>query len=224
MLKIFENLSAAERERAVACLGIRRKTVARGEMLFREGEAATSFGIVLRGSVNVVRYSVDGRARVLTHLTVGEPFGTSFALGGAQRYFANIEAAEETETLLVNGARVLAPCAVRCELHIRLLGHLVNILAARNVALARKIDCLSQHSTAEKLLAYLQWQAEVKGSYAFDIPFTRQELADYLNVDRAALSTEIGKLIRRGVLETTRKHFRLLNPAVATGARTMRGR
>jgi len=193
----------------LACLGAQRRKVEAGELLVREGEKASRFGIIVSGSVNVVRYSVDGRSRVLSHLVAGESFGTSFALGGADRYFANIEACEATESLLLDGARLLNPCQRNCPFHIRLISHLLGVLAQRNIALSRKIDCLSQHSTAGKLLAYLRMQSEAAKSKSFEIPFTRQQLADYLNVDRAALSTEIGKLVKFGVLETCRKHFNL---------------
>jgi len=209
MSKILEILNAARRSRAATCLNLRRLKVDKGETIFHEGEDARHFGILLTGSVNVVRYSADGRARVLTHLKAGESFGTSFALGGARGYFANVEAAEPTEALLVDATRLLAPCSRGCALHMRLLTHLLGTLAQRNTVLARKIDCLTQPTTREKLMAYLRQQAEEAGSRAFEIPFSRQQLADYLNVDRAALSTEIGKLVRDGRIETTRARFRL---------------
>lgn len=209
MKALFEEFSEAERAHAFACLGVQRRHAETGELLFHEGEAAGYFGIILSGSVNVVRYSLDGRARVLSHLTAGESFGTSFVLGGATSYFGNIEANEPTDAMLLDGSRLLSPCSTNCKLHTRLLAHLLEALARRNIALAKKIDCLTQRTTAEKLLAYLKMQSEASGNRSFTIPFTRQQLADYLNVDRAALSTEIGKLVKSGVLETIRKRFRL---------------
>lgn len=194
---------------ALACLGARQRTYAAGEIIFHEGERATRFGIVLSGAVNVVRYSLDGREKVISHIPAGEVFGTSFVLGGADRCFANILAAEPTTVLLLRGDRVLRPCARGCPAHVDLLCRLLGTIARRNTLLARKIDCLTQRSTAEKLLSFLEMQAEAAGTDSFEIPFTRQQLADYLNVDRAALSTEIGKLVRAGRIETTRRHFRL---------------
>ena len=194
------------------CLGTRRKTYSAGEHLFHEGERSRYFGIVLSGAVNVVRYSRDGREKVLFHLSTGEVFGTSFILGGETQYFASIVATEPTTVLLLRGDKVLSPCSVHCPAHIRLLTHLLETIAHRNTLLARKIECLTQHTTAEKLLSYLALQAEDAGRDEFEIPFTRQQLADYLNVDRAALSTEIGKLVQAGRIETSRKWFRLLQP------------
>lgn len=192
------------------CLDARRKVYSTGEHLFHEGERADHFGLVLSGAVNVVRYSRNGREKVLSHLTPGEVFGTSFILGGESQYFASVVATEPTTVLLLRGDKVLHPCSNRCPAHIQLLTHLLETIAHRNTLLARKIDCLTQRTTAEKLLSYLVQQSEDAGSAEFEIPFTRQQLADYLNVDRAALSTEIGKLVRTGRIETTRNRFRLL--------------
>lgn len=191
------------------CLGAHRKKAARGQVIFREGDDATRFGIVLSGSVNVVRYSKDGREKLLMNLRPGEAFGTTFVFANAPHYFANVEAAENSEVLLIRGDKVLSPCAKSCPAHVALLTQLLKTLARRNSLLARKIDCLTQPKTEGKLLAYLRMQSELQGKRTFAIPFTRQQLADYLNVDRAALSTVIGQLVRRRVIATSGKTFTL---------------
>lgn len=210
MADIFEGFSARELKRALACLGARRVTADAQGVLVHEGDAATHFGIILSGAVNVVRYTPDGRERLLARLEAGEAFGTSFVLGGAPRYFASIVADAPTAALMLNGARTLAPCAARCAVHTALLGRLLATVARRNSGLARKIDCLSQRTTGGKLMAYLRQLAEAAGSPSFEIPFTRQQLADYLNVDRAALCTEISRLQESGRLVRDRRRFRLL--------------
>ncbi len=202
----FEGLDEA---RARACLGARRAVLATGEHLVHEGDPARHFGLIRSGAVNVVRYSRDGRAKVLSHLVAGEVFGTSFVLGGESRCFAGVVATEPTTVLLLNGEKVLHPCEARCPAHVALVCRLLEVIARRNTRLARKIDCLTQRTTAEKLLAYLAMQAEAAGANTFEIPFTRQQLADYLNVDRAALCTEITRLARAGRLSTHRRQFSL---------------
>ena len=194
---------------ALTCLEARRRTFQAGELLVREGETARNFGIILSGAVNVVRYSLEGDEKVLTRLSAGQAFGTSFVLGGETRAFGNILATEETTVLFLWGDRVLSPCTRRCPAHVDLLCHLLEIIAHRNTLLARKLDCLTQRTTADKLMSYLEMQAEAAGSRSFEIPFTRQQLADYLNVDRAALCIQISHLVQEGRIETRRKHFRL---------------
>lgn len=204
---------------ALSCLDPRRKTYAEGEFLFREGERMTSFGIILSGAVNVVRYSVDGDEKILTRLGVGEAFGTSFVFGGEDRSFGSILATEDTTVLLLRGDKVLRPCARRCPAHVQLLCSLLEIIAHRNTLLARKLDCLTQRTTADKILSYLEMQAESAGSDTFRIPFTRQQLADYLNVDRAALCIQISQLVQSGAIETNRKWFRLIGYRVVKSSR-----
>ena len=199
---------------ALTCLEARRKTFQTGELLVREGERTRHFGIILSGAVNVVRYSLDGDEKVLTRLIAGQAFGTSFVLGGETRAFGNILATEPTSVLFLRGDRVLSPCARRCPAHVDLVCRLLEMIAQRNTMLARKLDCLTQKTTAEKLLSYLEMQAEAAGSRSFDIPFTRQQLADYLNVDRVALCIQISRLVKEGRIETQRKHFRLRSTAI----------
>jgi len=211
MWKFLQSISEPDRRHLLDCLGVRQKKISKGQSVFREGDPATHFGIVLTGSVNVVRYSVDGREKLLTHLQAGEAFGTTFVLANAPRYFANIEAAEPTEVLLLRGDRVLKPCDRGCAAHTQLLTFLLRTIAWRNSMLARKIDCLTERKMSGKLMAYLRMQAELSGKTTFSIPFTRQQLADYLNVDRAALSTEIGKLAKAGVIKTSGRSFTLVD-------------
>jgi len=192
------------------CLGVRRKRVAKFQTIFSEEDDANRFGFILSGSVNIVRYSEDGREKLLMHLCAGEAFGTTFALANAPHYFANAEAAEVGEVLIFNGDKVLNPCAKNCPAHTQLLVRLLKTLAWRNSMLARKIDCLTEHKMSEKIMAYLRMQADLCGETTFRIPFTRQQLADYLNVDRAALSTAIGKLVKAGEIKTTGKSFTLV--------------
>lgn len=208
-MELFEGFSERDLKRPLVCFGARRITADAGEILVHEGDAATHFGLVVTGAVNVVRYTLDGRERLLAHLGAGEVFGTAFVLGGSDRYFANIIAAQPSTVMMLNGARVLAPCATRCPAHMQLLSRLLTIVARRNSRLAQKIDCLSQKSTAAKLMAYLRQQSEDAGAKTFEIPFTRQQLADYLNVDRASLCTEITRLQKSGRLQTNRRMFTL---------------
>ena len=210
MVKLFDGFSERALARPLACFGARRVAADAEGVLVHEGDAATHFGIVLSGAVNVVRYTPDGRERLLARLGAGEAFGTSFVLGGAAHYFASVVAAEPTVALMLNGARMLAPCAARCAAHVQLLSRLLAVVARRNSGLAQKIDCLSQRTTAAKLMAYLRQQSAAAGAKTFEIPFTRQRLADYLNVDRAALCTEITRLQESGRLVRDRRRFRLL--------------
>ena len=117
---------------------------------------------------------------------------------------------EDGHVMLLNSSRIVLRCASSCQMHDRVIFNLLRLVSSKNLMLHQKIDVTSKRTTREKLMAYLSWQAEKCGSRSFDIPFDRQALADYLEVDRSGLSSEIGKLRREGVLECEKNSFRLL--------------
>ena len=120
-----------------------------------------------------------------------------------------VTAAEESLILLLDCQRILTACSHACAFHSRMIYNLLKIMADKNLMLQRRAEVLSCRTTREKLMAYLNMQAKQKGS-SFFIPFDRQELADYLEVDRSGLSAEIGKLKKEGVLDARKNHFTLL--------------
>src|SRR5574344_1649817 len=181
-IDLLDGLSDSEVQHVFTCLQARRKRLEKGEILFSEGSTVDRFAIVLSGAVHVIRYTIDGRGKIEETVGAGGLVGAAQVCASEPFYLANAVAAQESE-LLVS-------------------------VAKRGVKLQRKLYCLSQPTTSEKLMAFLRLAQSEAGTETFGIPYTRQELADYLNVARAALSTEIGKLVKAGVIETDHKAFR----------------
>ena len=124
----------------------------------------------------------------------------------------SVIAERPSEIMLIDCKRILSTCTNTCIFHQQLINNLLRIVASKNLLLQQKIEVMSQRTTRDKLMTYLLSQAKLKNSSEFTIPYDRQALADYLGVERSALSAEIGKLRKEGVLESTKSHFRLLNP------------
>ena len=122
----------------------------------------------------------------------------------------SVVASEPCQVLLIDCQRILRSCANACSFHQQMIFNLMRELATKNIMFHLKVEITSKRSTREKLLAYLMQQAKQAGDSRFDIPFDRQELADYLEVDRSGLSAEIGRLRREGVLTCRKNHFELL--------------
>ena len=146
---------------------------------------------------------------ILGESAAGDLFGESYACAPGAPLTVSVIAAEDCEVLFINIAQALTMCTHVCAFHVRLVNNLMHILAGKNLMLSRKIDHLSRRTTREKLLAYLSDQAEAQGGSSFDIPFNRQELADYLSVDRSALSQVLSCMKREGLLDFQRSHFTL---------------
>ena len=201
---LFAGLEAGALEELLPRLRPIRRRRGRGEALLYPGEGSPGVGVVLSGSLRIVREDFWGNRALLTTIVPGELFAESFACAGAP-LTVRVEAAQEAEVVFFPPQALLNP-PPGGE---RLPGRLLEVLARKNMMLNQKIDYLSQRTTRAKVLSYLSRQAEEAGAASFTIPLNRQELADYLSVERSALSAELGKLRREGVLEFHRSQFTL---------------
>ena len=209
---LFADIAAGELAAMLACLGARTVHFDKGETVFAEGTRAEAFGIVLRGGVQIVRIDYSGNRSIVTRSGAGELFGESFACAQVEALPVDVIADEASDVLLIDARRVLRTCTNACAFHSQIIYNIMRLLAAKNLAFHRKLEVTSKRTTREKLLAYLMLEAKRQGSLHFVIPYDRQALADYLEVDRSGLSAEIGRLAREGVLEARRSEFVILQP------------
>jgi len=207
---LFAGIDADDLEGMLRCLNAQRRVFHRGETVFHEGDEARWVGIVLDGAVQIFRDDYDGSRSLLGWAGPGDLFGEVFACAGTETLPVTAEARQDSVILLADCRRVLTVCRSACSFHNRLIGNLLQVVAEKNLQLNRKIECMSRRTTREKLMAYLRTEAKARHSREFDIPFDRQALADYLGVERSAMSAELGKLVRDGVIQCHRRHFRLL--------------
>ena len=206
---LFNGIGESDLAALLGCLTAAQKICARDDFIFLAGERAGAMGVVLSGSLHIVQEDFWGRRTILTHIGTGELFGEAFAFAGLERLPVSAMAAEASEVLLLDQRKIMSPCPEACGFHSSLVGNMLRILARKNVTLVQKIEHLTRRSTREKLLAYLSSRARETGSGKFNIPFNRQELADYLAVDRSAMSNELSKMREEGMLEFNRNEFKL---------------
>lgn len=210
LCKLFKSVPPEEVEPLIERLGASIKTLRKGEMLFRTGSKADHFAIVLSGVLAVSRYDVNGHRNIVEQVDPMETVAVALSIAGVERLRVSVEAKEKTEVLLFDVARVLCPGRVPDPVHLRFLRNLTINLAENAVMLGRKISILSHRTIERQLLTYLHGQSIRNNSLKFEIPFDRQALADFLCVERSALSAEIGKLCKRGVISARKNHFELL--------------
>ena len=151
-----------------------------------------------------------GNRSILSNVAPSQVFAESFACAELGSVPVTITANEPCEVMLIDCAHILHTCSNNCGFHRQLIFNLMKSLAEKNVMFHQKIEITSKRSTREKLMSYLMMQAKAEKSSSFDIPFDRQALADYLEVDRSGLSAEISKLRKEGVLRSRKNHFELL--------------
>lgn len=207
---LFAGISEEELLAMASCLDAREVSVPAGEAIFSEGSPAKYMGLLLSGAAQVVQEDYFGNRTILAHLEPADLFGESFSCAQMEALPVSVIAAEPSEVLLMECQRLLTTCTSACDFHNRLIFNLLKVVAMKNLMFQQKIEITSKRSTREKLMTYLAAQAKRCGSNSFTIPFDRQELADYLEVDRSGLSAEISKLRKEGVLESEKNRFVLL--------------
>lgn len=209
---LFQGIEREELGSMLACLGGKTKSVPKGDPIFLEGDPAQSVGIVLSGTVQVVQDDYYGNRSVLSILQPGDSFGEAFSCAGIPTMPVSVFALTNSQVLLLDCRRVLNMCPHSCHFHSLLIQNLLKGIAQKNLAFTEKIRHMSKKTTKEKLLSYLLNQAKQQGSDEFTIPCDRQALADYLGVERSAMSAEISKLKKAGLLDTKGSWFHLKHP------------
>jgi len=207
---LFQGISRGEIASLLDCLGAKKRSFEKGATILEEGDPTGQMGIVLEGAVQVLRDDIDGNRSIVEQLTVGALFAEVFACADAAEMPVSVVACGDCTVLLLDCRRALTHCTSACTFHDQLVKNLLKGLAKKTLLLNRKLAILSGRSTREKLLFYLHAEAKRQGSKRIHVPFDRQELADYLGAERSALSAEISKLRKEGILESKKSEFILL--------------
>ncbi len=206
---LFRGISPEELDAMLRCLGAVTRTYQKEEYVFTAGTEAHSVGVILKGNVQAVKEDYAGNREILARLSSGELFGETFACTGIAELPVSILSTDKSEILFIDYKRILTSCSSACAFHSRLIENMVRIIAEENLRLTQKIEHTMKRTIREKLLSYLSSQAAHAKSRTFVIPFNRQQLADYLSVDRSALSAELGRMREDGLLEFERSRFTL---------------
>lgn len=208
--RAFTGVDESDFEALLAHLKAQARRYQRGETVFCAGQKSHRFGIVLQGSVHVEGSDAQGNISVMGAFHVGEMFGEAYAVLGNIPLLTSVVASEASEVLLLDVKQLTTHVCTVCAGLDCLTTNLLQSVAEKNIMLSRRIQDSAPKSIRGKLLAYLNTRAQMEGSREFDIPFNRQQLADYLGVDRSALSAVISSMAREGVISVHRSHFELL--------------
>ena len=207
---LFKDIDDDRLLQMLTCFGARIDFYDKKYTIFAEGSPAKYIGIVLSGSVQVIQVDYYGNRSILSVIGESDMFAEAFACAETKEIPVSIIADEPSEIMLIDSSHILHTCQNNCGFHQQLIFNLMKDLARKTLAFHQRIEITSKRTTRDKLLAYLAAQAKKKGRNDFDIELDRQELADYLEVDRSGLSAEIGKMRREGIIENYKNHFELL--------------
>ena len=207
---LFAEIAEEDLLRMLVCLGAKTASFEKKYTVFAEGSPAGCIGIVLSGKVQVEQTDYYGNRSILDVVGPSEVFAEAFACAEIASLPVSVVACEDSEIMYIECDHILHTCENHCGFHNQLIYNLMRDLAQKMLGFHRRIDITSKRTTREKLMAYLMHCAKSAGKNTFEIPFDRQGLADYLEVDRSGLSSEIGKLVKEGVIAAERGKFTLL--------------
>ena len=209
-VNLFQGLSNAEILSVLKCLGTRVTGYPKDGAVMLAGDAPERVGIVLGGRVRIQREDMDGNLAVIDEIAPGGMFGEAFACAGVARIPVSVWATEETEILFLNYAKIIAVCPSACNFHARLIRNMLRGIAGKLIALNQKLDIVQKNTIREKLAAYFESCVQKSDTRRFTIPFDRNTLAEYLGVNRSAVSRELGKMRDEGLLTFRKNDFTLL--------------
>lgn len=206
---LFQGISDQEVESVLHCLSARFETYKKENFIYRTGDTITSLGLVLSGSVHIIKEDFWGNKSIIAVLPVGGIFAETYACVAAEPLEVSVVAASDCTIIFLNVKKILSVCSSACEFHTHLIHNLLSALAAKNLMLTKKMEHISKRTTREKLLSYLSNESLKANSSSFEIPFNRQQLADFLSVDRSAMSNELSKLRDEDIIDFSKNHFTL---------------
>ena len=207
---LFEEIEEENLTAMLDCLGAKVFSVKKDMTIFCEGTPAKYIGLILSGTVQMVQDDFYGNRSIVTSIGENGLFGESFACAGITSLPVSFIASRDCEIMLIDCKRITNTCCNACSFHKQVIFNLLHLVARKNLDFHQKIEITSKRSTKEKLMTYLLSVAKQTGSSSFTIPYDRQALADYLGVERSAMSAEIGKLRKEGIIECQKSHFTIL--------------
>jgi CRP-like cAMP-binding protein len=207
---LFGGVEEKEIGQMLNCLSVVKRDYAKNEIILHSGDSINSVIMVLSGCVHIVSDDFWGNRNIIAEAVPGDVFAESYACAQNRELEVSALAAEDAKVMFMDIGRFMTTCSSACAFHARLIRNLLSVLAQKNIMMYEKLTHLTQRSTRGKLLSYLSEESKKQGSASFDIPFNRQQLADYLSVDRSAMSNELSKMRDEGILSFEKNHFRLM--------------
>lgn len=204
---LFSGISENELTAMLSCLDTRKKDFPKEAFVLRNGDTVEAIGLVLSGSVLIVQDDIWGNRNILSKAGPGKTFATAFACAPGSKLNVDVITETPVTIMFLNVNRILNVCPSACTHHNRIIRNILGELAEKNLRFSEKLEHMGQRTTRTKVMSYLSAEAQRLGTYEFDIPFSRQQLADYLGIERSGLSSELSKMCRDGLIDFHKSHF-----------------
>lgn len=208
--KMFAGVGEEEIVSMLSCLGARLMTYKKGEYVLRQGEYLSDITVLVKGNLHIQKDDYWGNRSILGHIAVGEMFGEAYVAPESGPLLNDVVAIEDSDVLFFDVRRIITTCPSACRFHSLVVQNLFFAISEKNRKLVQKLGHMSKRFTRDKLISYLSEEAKRQNSSRFTIPFNRQQLADFLSIDRSAMSNELCKMRDEGLIKFDRNQFELL--------------
>lgn len=208
--QLFAGIANDEIASMLLCLDAQVHHYKKGEYVLREGEHLSDIMILVGGRLHIQKDDYWGNRSILEQISMGEMFGEAYIAPESEPLLNDVVAAEDSVVMFFNAKQIITTCSSACRFHTMVVQNLFFSISEKNRKVVRKLSHMSRRSIREKLISYLSEEATRQNSSSFAIPFNRQQLADFLFVDRSAMSNELSKMRKEGLLEFERNCFKLL--------------
>lgn len=207
--KLFYNISLDEYKQLMSCLSAREKHFLSGETICTYDGYSRSIGILGRGKALVVRYEINGARTILERLEPQDIFGHLMSYQKNPTNGVTVVCEQPCDVLFINYDGISQPCTKACSYHLQLIQNMLDLISEKAMSLSARVEVLSQRTIREKLICFFLQIAGQENSTSFKLPFTMVDLADYLSIDRSAMTRELKHMKNEGMLDIERKHVRL---------------
>lgn len=208
--QLFAGVKEEEILAMLDCLQAKCYSYKKGDYVLRQGEHLSYISILLEGSLHIQRDDYWGNRSIINIIGIGEMFGEAYVAPESTALMNDVVAIEDSKVIFLDVMKILTLCSTSCKFHSIVIQNLFFCISEKNRKLVQKLNHISKRSTREKLISYLSEEANRQNCATFFIPFNRQQLADFLSVDRSAMSNELCKMRDEGLLIFKKNKFTLL--------------
>ncbi len=208
-IDLFENIENNFVLELLQCMGIKTKTFGKNSRIVKTGSKIDFLGVILDGNAQIIKKDPLGKDVVIENLKTNDIFGHDIVCAGTAKSPVDIISKNNCEVLFLPFEKVVTPCAKLCPHHLKLIKNIMKMISNKNSLLNSKIDIIAQKTTQDKILAFLTTYS--KGEKAFSVPYSREEMAKFLCVDRCAMSRELSKMQKNGIIKFHKNSFELCN-------------
>lgn len=206
---LFAGIDLKNFTQMLSCIEGRVKEYPKGGIILLTGDPVKTVGLVISGRIQILRENAEGKQNLMAELSEGELFGEVFACAGVSHSPVTVTAADHCQILHLRYHKIITTCSSACPFHSHLIENMLALMAKKNLMLNQKIELLSKRTTRERLLLYLDSQRQ--GATRFTIPLSREELAAYLCVERSAMSAELSRMQKDGLIRYQKNQIEWLN-------------